>query len=167
MLLNQAHREDLCVTPLRFATLYGVSPRMRFDLTLNEFTRDMLTKKHLVVFGGHSWRPYIHVADAARAVCAVLETTQPINRRVFNVGATNQNFRKIDLVDLIRRHAPDAHVELTAKADDLRNYRVCFDKISHELRFTTNHTVEDGIAEVARLIQSGSFENANSPALRN
>ena len=62
-----------CPTPLRFATVFGVSTRMRFDLTVNEFTMEMLTKKRLVVFGEQFWRPYIHVRDAARGIKLVLE----------------------------------------------------------------------------------------------
>ena len=69
-LLDPANTGELCATILRFATVYGVSPRMRFDLTVNEFTVDILTKKKLVVFGEHFWRPYIHVRDAARGIVA-------------------------------------------------------------------------------------------------
>ena len=63
-------------TPLRFATVYGVSPRMRFDLTVNEFTMEMLTRKHLKVFGEQFWRPYVHVRDAARGIATVLNSPE-------------------------------------------------------------------------------------------
>ena len=71
-LLRSGRNNAWCPTPLRFATVYGVSPRMRFDLTVNEFTMEMLTKKHLTVFGEQFWRPYVHVGDAARAIGLVL-----------------------------------------------------------------------------------------------
>src|ERR1700678_1517882 len=67
-LLQSGCDNHWCPTPLRFSTVYGVSPRMRFDLTVNEFTMEMLTKKHLKVFGEQFWRPYIHVHDAARPI---------------------------------------------------------------------------------------------------
>ena len=73
--------EKWCPTPMRFATIFGVSPRMRFDLTVNEFTMEMLTKKHLKVFGEQFWRPYVHVRDAARAIQLVLNSPHRKSRR--------------------------------------------------------------------------------------
>src|SRR5580698_45488 len=121
-------------TPLRFATIYGVSPRMRFDLTVNEFTMEMLTRKHLKVFGEQFWRPYIHVHDAARAIQLVLDSpAEKVTGSVFNVGATDQNFQKLQLVELIRPYAPDAVVEFVHKAEDPRDYRVSFARITNQL----------------------------------
>ena len=86
-LLKSSGPPDWYPTPLRFATVFGVSPRMRFDLTVNEFTMEMLTKKKLVVFGEQFWRPYIHVRDAARAILLVLKApSSKVSGRVFNVG---------------------------------------------------------------------------------
>jgi nucleoside-diphosphate-sugar epimerase len=150
---------------LRLATLYGVSPRMRFDLTVNEFTLDMLTKKHLVVFGEQFWRPYIHVRDAARAICEVLRAPPTDHPEVFNVGATDQNFRKLDIVERIRVHAPDAQVEYVCRKEDLRDYRVSFDKIAHQIGFRPSYVVEDGIAEIARLVKSGVTAWTNGVSL--
>ena len=101
---------------MRFATVFGVSPRMRFDLTVNEFTMEMLTKKHLTVFGEQFWRPYIHVRDVARAIQLVLDSpAAKVAGAVFNVGATDQNFQKQQLVEMIRPYAPDAVVEFVHK----------------------------------------------------
>src|SRR6202041_682986 len=111
-LLASYRNNGWCPTPLRFSTVYGVSPRMRFDLTVNEFTMEMLTKKHLRVFGEQFWRPYIHVWDVARAIQLVLNSpSATVGGCVFNVGATNQNFQKQQLVELIRPYAQDALVE--------------------------------------------------------
>ena len=126
-LLQSGCNDGWCPTPLRFSTVYGVSPRMRFDLTVNEFTMEMLTKKHLKVFGEQFWRPYLHVWDAARAIQLVLSSpTADVGGAVFNVGATDQNFQKQQLVELIRPYAPDAVVEFVHKAEDPRDYRVSF-----------------------------------------
>ena len=115
-LLRSGHNDGWCPTPLRFSTIYGVSPRMRFDLTVNEFTMEMLTKKHLKVFGEQFWRPYVHVWDAARAIQLVLSSPAAnVGGCVFNVGATDQNFQKQQLVELIRPYAPDAVVEFVHK----------------------------------------------------
>jgi nucleoside-diphosphate-sugar epimerase len=154
-LLQSANKQNWYPTPLRFATIFGVSPRMRFDLTVNEFTMEMMTKKHLKVFGEQFWRPYIHVRDAARAVQLVLNSPAPrIAGAVFNVGATDQNFQKQQLVDMIRPYAPDAVVELVHKAEDPRDYRVSFTRIRDHLGFQITRAVAQGIEEVADLVRS-------------
>ena len=151
-------------SPLRFATIYGVSPRMRFDLTVNEFTMEMLTRKHLKVFGEQFWRPYVHVRDAARGIAMVLQSpTAKVAGRVFNVGATDQNFQKQQLVELIQPYAPDAVVEFVRKTEDPRDYRVSFSRIAGELGFETSRSVPQGIAEVARLVSEriiGEFDHS-------
>ncbi len=115
-LLQSGHNGKWCPTPLRFATIFGVSPRMRFDLTVNEFTMEMLTKKHLQVFGEQFWRPYIHVRDAARAIHLVLSSpAAEVGGQVFNVGATDQNFQKQQLVEMIRPYAPDVSQSVCEK----------------------------------------------------
>jgi nucleoside-diphosphate-sugar epimerase len=150
-------------TPLRFATVYGVSPRMRFDLTVNEFTMEMLTRKHLKVFGEQFWRPYVHVRDAARGIATVLQSPiEKVRGRVFNVGATDQNFQKQQLVKLIQPYAPDAVVEYVRKTEDPRDYRVSFSRIAAELGFETSRSVPQGIEEIARLVSErviGEFDH--------
>ena len=80
---------------LRLATVYGVSPRMRFDLTVNEFTRDVCLGETLVVYGEQYWRPYIHVRDAAAALGVVASADSSlIGGGLFNVGSTAENYRK-------------------------------------------------------------------------
>ena len=92
----------LAPTCLRFATVYGVAPRMRFDLTVNEFTRDLWADRELEVFGEQFWRPYVHVRDAGRAVRTVLDApVERVEREVFNAGRSGENYRKLDLVEEI------------------------------------------------------------------
>lgn len=159
---------SLGATPLRFATVYGVSARMRFDLTVNEFTMEMLTKGRLVVFGEQFWRPYIHVRDAARAVALVLGAEESaVAGRVFNVGATAENYRKKDLVELIRPHAQQAVIEFVHRDEDPRDYRVSFERIRGALGFQTTRTVSDGIAEVAGLVRSGVIDDFGAARWRN
>ncbi len=164
-LLATGKGEGWSPTPLRFATIFGTSPRMRFDLTVNEFTLEMLVKKKLVVFGEQFWRPYVHVRDAALAIKLVLESpVAMIAGRVFNVGATDQNFQKQQLVELIRPHAPNAVVEFVHKTEDPRDYRVSFSRISEQLGFQATRTVAEGIAEVASLVRENvinDFDNRN------
>jgi nucleoside-diphosphate-sugar epimerase len=167
-LLDPAQTAGLCATALRCATVYGVSPRMRFDLTVNEFTTELLTKNQLSVYGEQFWRPYVHVTDVARAIETVLtHPAEAVRNEVFNVGSTDQNFRKLDLVELIRPYAPAAKVDYVQKNDDPRDYRVCFQKIQSQLGFHTSRTVADGIREVAQLVRDGIIQNFNRPEYKN
>ena len=167
-LLEDGGAGDLCVTPLRFATVFGTSPRMRFDLTVNEFTAELIVRGKLVVFGEQFWRPYVHVRDAARGLLAVLEAPEAAVRgRVFNVGDTGQNFQKRQLVELIRPHAPGATVEFVHRTEDPRDYRVDFSRIRDELGFHITRSVADGIAEVARLVEDGIPGDIGDPRYRN
>jgi nucleoside-diphosphate-sugar epimerase len=148
--------------------VFGVSPRMRFDLTVNEFTMEMLVKKHLLVFGEQFWRPYVHVRDVVRAVTAVLQApTDRVRNNVFNVGSTEQNYQKQQLVEMILRHVPDAKVEYVHKDEDPRDYRVSFAKIESALGYHTTRTVEQGILEVIGLIGDGVIRDFDSPKYRN
>ncbi len=167
-LLDPSLTSGLCATPLRFATVFGVSPRMRFDLTVNEFTLEMLTKKRLVVFGEQFWRPYIHVKDAARGIQLVIESpVEKVRGQVFNVGSTDQNYQKQQLVELLRPHAPDAIVEFVHKQEDPRDYRVSFAKIKNVLGFTLTRTVQEGIDEVARLVKANIVQDFDDAKYRN
>jgi nucleoside-diphosphate-sugar epimerase len=167
-ILGESGTNGFCPTLLRFATVYGVSPRMRFDLTVNEFTMEMVARGRLVVYGEQFWRPYVHVVDASRAVVSVLNApTAIVKREVFNVGATGENYRKLDLVELVRPHAPGAAVEFVEKKEDPRDYRVSFAKIKERLGFVTSRTVPDGIADVARLVRTGVLSDFDKPEYRN
>jgi nucleoside-diphosphate-sugar epimerase len=160
--------ERPCATSLRFATIFGVSPRMRFDLTVNEFTCELIVRRHLVVFGEQFWRPYVHVRDAAAAIRLTLSSPSDLVRgQVFNVGSSQQNFRKQQIVDLIRRQAPDATVEYVHVDSDPRDYRVSFAKIHERLAFRTTASVEDGVAEVARLVRQGVLPDMTDACYRN
>lgn len=167
-LLDPTQTGGLCGTALRCATIYGVGPRMRFDLTVNEFTMELLTKKRLCVFGEQFWRPYVHVRDVAQAIALVLaQPPSKVANAVFNVGSTDQNFRKLDLVELIKPHAPDAIVEYVKRNEDPRDYRVCFDKIKNVLDFSITRTVADGIREVAQVVRDGVIADFDRPEYRN
>ncbi|GAA4915472.1 nucleoside-diphosphate-sugar epimerase [Actinomycetospora succinea] len=155
-------------TCLRFATVYGVAPRMRFDLTVNEFARDLWAGRHLEVFGEQFWRPYVHVRDAARAVRHVLD--QPldkVSRRVFNVGRSGENYRKLDLVEEITKQTGHGTVGYVARAEDPRDYKVSFDRIAAELGYATTMTVPDGITEVIAGLEAGRFGDPFARAHRN
>ena len=145
-------------TCLRFATVYGVGRRMRFDLTVNEFTRELWADRELEVFGEQFWRPYIQVGDAARAVRTVLEAPiEKVAGTVFNAGRSGENYRKLDLVEEIQKQIDRGAVSYVHRDEDPRDYKVSFEKIRAELGFETLMTVPDGIAEVIAALDAGTF----------
>jgi nucleoside-diphosphate-sugar epimerase len=156
--------EPMAGTVLRLSTLYGLSPRMRFDLTVNEFVMELLMNRKLVVYGEQFWRPYVHVRDAARAMAMILEArTDLVAGQVFNVGDTRENYRKADLLELILERVPDAHVQSVPKAEDPRDYRVSFERIRTKLDYSITRRVKDGIAEIASALESGLIDDPKSP----
>jgi nucleoside-diphosphate-sugar epimerase len=155
----------MAATVLRFSTLYGVSPRMRFDLTVNEFVMEMIVRRKLVVFGEQFWRPYVHVRDAARAVALALEAPAGVgDGQIFNVGDTRENYRKADLLELMERRIPGAAIERVHKAEDPRDYRVSFDRIRERLGFSVTRRVPDGIEEIAAALEGGLIDDPGQPA---
>jgi nucleoside-diphosphate-sugar epimerase len=161
-------QNGLAATCLRFATVYGTSPRMRFDLTVNEFTRDIWIDRRLVVYGEQFWRPYIHVRDAALAVATALEApAEDVAGEVFNAGSTDQNYRKLDIVELLKERFPDATVKFVHRDEDPRDYRVSFEKVKQHLDFQAQWSVAAGIDEVSALLQSGLVGDPFAPEYRN
>jgi nucleoside-diphosphate-sugar epimerase len=145
-------------TCLRFATVYGVGRRMRFDLTVNEFTRELWADRELEVFGEQFWRPYIHVRDAGRAVRTVLEAPEEkVVGQVFNAGRSGENYRKLDLVEEIKKQIDRGNVSYVRRDEDPRDYKVSFDRIRSQLGFETLMTVPDGIAEIIAALDAGAF----------
>jgi nucleoside-diphosphate-sugar epimerase len=120
------------------------------------------------VFGEQFWRPYVHVGDAGRAVATVLEAPpEVVDRTVFNVGATDQNYQKQQLVELIRPFAPDAEVEFVHRAEDPRDYRVSFRRLAETLGYRVTRTVPQGVEEVATLIRNGAVDDWTAARFRN
>lgn len=166
-LLNSSNG-DTQPTCLRFSTVYGLSPRIRFDLTVNEFTREMVLGRELVVFGEQFWRPYCHVVDLARSVILVLNSDRrTVSNEVFNVGDTAENYTKKMIVDEIRKRLPDAKVRYVFRNEDPRDYRVKFSKIRDALRFTITKRVPDGIRETIRALRSGLVSNPDDKKFSN
>ncbi|HAJ05831.1 MAG TPA: hypothetical protein DCL76_04695 [Chloroflexi bacterium] len=142
---------------------------MRFDLTVNEFTMELLINRTLMIYGEQFWRPYVHVNDIANAVKLVLgESLEKTSSRVFNVGDNNQNFRKGEIVDLVRNVIDiECEIEFVTKEEDPRDYRVSFDRISNELGFSIKKTVESGIIEIADVINKGVITDFTNKYYRN
>ena len=168
-LLEKAEgNDDFSPTALRFATVYGVSPRMRFDLTVNEFVKELSLDRELQIFGEKFWRPYCHVSDFARAIDLVLKSDrQKVAYKVFNVGDTGENYQKQMIVDEIKKLIPQAKVKYVSRNEDPRDYRVSFEKIKKELGFTVSRKVPEGIREIKYLIDHHVIPNPDDPKYKN
>jgi nucleoside-diphosphate-sugar epimerase len=131
--LSAMARDDFSPILLRSATAYGVSPRLRFDLVLNNLVAWALTTgRVLLKSDGTPWRPIVHVEDIARAFVAVLEAPRAlVHGEAFNVGATGENYRIRDLAAIVEDTVPGSRVEFADGASpDRRNYRVSCDKLA-------------------------------------
>lgn len=165
-LLSLANKIDYAPTILRFATAFGLAPRMRFDLTVNEFTRELFLDSGLVVYDAATWRPYCHVRDFARLIGAVLEyPIDDVGFEVFNAGGDESNHTKQSIVELIRGRLPDRRVTYRDNSDDPRNYRVSFEKVRTRLHFVPRVSVAEGIDEIIWALSMHMFDDV--PVRRN
>lgn len=167
-LLGQ-NKGNLCKpTCLRFSTVYGLSLRPRFDLTVNEFTKELALGRPLTVFGEQFWRPYCHVHDLARSVIAVLEAEESVVAfEVFNVGDTNENYQKKMIIDEVVKVLPNSTVNYVQKNEDPRDYRVSFEKIKTKLGFQLMYTVPDGIKQIKKVLDDGFILNPDDQKYKN
>ncbi|WP_020523070.1 NAD-dependent epimerase/dehydratase family protein, partial [Catelliglobosispora koreensis] len=152
-----------CPTVLRMGTLYGYSPRMRFDLVVNTMTMKAFTHKQIQVFGGQQWRPLLHVADAADAYLACLQADlDTVAGQVFNTGSDAQNYQIRDIASIVASSTGDVHVERDASTLDARDYRVSFTKIQAALNFRAQHTVETAAKDIFYRLGQGIISNPES-----
>lgn len=149
-------KSDISKIILRISTLFGVSPRMRYDLTINEFTKMLFLKKKLDVFDPLTWRPYIHIQDLAEIVNFFLNKKFGNVSRVFNIGIKGSNYTKKDICDEIIRQMPSRAkfiFYLKDQSKDKRNYKVNFNKI-HKYKIKNNFNLKKGIYEIISDLKS-------------
>ena len=156
-LLELATEGTLDPILLRFGTVYGFSPRMRFDLVVNLLARDAVLKGEVSIFGGEQWRPFVHVGDIARALRMALTGPIPEGAPILNVGDNLENYQLRELRDLIEESIPTARVRILPAAKDPRNYRVSFERIERVWGFRAETRVVQGIAEIAEAIRAGKI----------
>ena len=126
---------DFCVTFLRNATAYGPSPRMRFDIVLNDLCALAWTRKKIAMTSdGSPWRPIVHVEDICEAIRCTLEApVDAVNGEIFNVGQSTENYRIRELAQIIAEVFPGCELTMGPAGADNRSYRVSFDKIHSRL----------------------------------
>jgi len=139
---------------LRFATVFGSSPRMRLDLLVNDFVYRAVTDRFIVVFEGHFKRNYLHIRDVAEAFVHVLSKYDSVKGQSFNVGLSEANISKLELCEEIRKQVPDFVVLESGigKDPDQRNYIVSNDKIE-KTGFKARVSLQDGIRELIKTYQ--------------
>jgi len=160
-LMSKKGKVQYTGTVLRFATAFGLSPRMRFDLSVSEFVRDLYFGEELLVFDEHTWRPYCHVRDFARLIDLVINAdSKKVYFEVFNAGGEVNNFTKKMIVDTIESYIPEAKIKFGAEGSDPRNYKVSFKKVKETLGFEPKYTVKDGIEELINAFKIGAYTDA-------
>jgi len=166
-ILDRADDWSFSPTILRLATAYGLSPRMRFDLTVSEFTRELVLGNPLDVYDPDTWRPYCHTEDISEAIATTLEApAADVEGEVFNTGGDEGNFTKRMIVEAAL-DALDGKGEVvwTEGGDDARNYRVSFAKIHDRLGFEPKHTVPGSISELVAALREGRFTDVEERSL--
>jgi nucleoside-diphosphate-sugar epimerase len=148
------------VCALRLATVFGLSPRMRFDLAINVMAKNAYVARRITVDGGgRQWRPFVHVRDVARAFeLAVTSDRAVVAGEVFNVGSDQNNVQILNLAFRVRDAVPGTEVVHAPTDPDLRDYNVSFDKVHRALPFRAEKTIDDGIAEVLAALREGAVD---------
>jgi len=168
-LLGQA-KETCAPLIFRPATLYGLSPRPRFDLIVNQFVLEAFQRRELMIYQRGYSRSFVHIQDAVRGIILGLQAPEEkIRGQVYNVGAENGNLTKDEVVSLVLKRLPETHVvykDLTF-GGDMRDIAVSFEKIHRELGFQAQRTVDDGIREVLHALRFGVIRNPQEPRYRN
>lgn len=140
---------------LRLSTVFGLSPRMRFDLAINIMTAKAVSNSVIDVFGGDQWRPFVHVQDVANAFIAAMEADDhQVRGQVFNAGSTDSNYQIEDIAKVIAEEIPGTSINNNSTLVDQRNYNVIFDKIHKKLNFKSQFSVRDGVREIAAWLRS-------------
>jgi nucleoside-diphosphate-sugar epimerase len=163
-ILSKKNKTQKICTILRFATAFGSSPRMRFDLTLNEFVKTMFDNKILEIYDKDTWRPYCHVKDFAKIIDKVFQAAKrKVFFEVFNAGSSKNNFTKLMIVQKIKKFFKNRKkIKFVDNSKDMRNYEVNFDKIKRKLNFISNWTLEKGIREIALKLNKKKYPKSSN-----
>ncbi len=161
--------ESFTVVFLRNATAYGISPRMRFDIVLNNLCGlAWTTGKIAMTSDGSPWRPIVHIEDICNAISACLAApAEAIDRKVFNVGASDENYRIREIAEIVKDVFPECEVTFGPSGGDNRSYRVSFDRIHSELPgFRCDWTARQGAQQLRQLFEriQMTADDFNAPA---
>lgn len=166
-----AQTQSVCAPLIfRLATLYGLSPRIRFDLIINQFVLEAFTRRELVIYQRGYSRSFMHVADAARGfLLGLTAPEETIRGQIFNLGSSQGNLTKDEIVTLILKRLPETIVRYKDMTfgGDMRDITVSFEKVQQLLGFTSTLSVDDGIREVLHALRDGVINNPQDSRYRN
>ena len=152
------------ITILRFATAFGLSDRMRFDLTINQFVREIYLNKKIEVYDPYTWRPYCHVKDFANIIFQIVskENVKRGKCEIFNAGSSKNNFNKMMLINKIKKYIKNFKIVLQNDSADQRDYKVNFSKIKKVYGFKKITSIDEGIKEILKELKKGKFKKLSN-----
>jgi nucleoside-diphosphate-sugar epimerase len=158
---------DFCVTVVRQATVYGLSPRMRLDLAINGMVRGFFKNGKIPILrNGKQWRPFVHVRDTAKAMIMLLEKDrEDINNEIFNVGSNEQNYQIFDLAKKVAEAIGVPFEYEWYGSPDYRSYRVNFDKIRREMGFAPDYDAKSGAREIWKALNDRTLDPDDPQAI--
>mgnify|MGYP005843943611 CR=1 FL=1 len=158
----------LTPTVLRLSTAFGISPRMRFDLMVSDFTLAAVREKKVTIYGEQYWRPFVHVNDIATAIRMVLDAdADVVKQQVFNIGGDANNVTKLELGELVRDEVPGSELAFVKQNQDPRSYRVDFTKVKEVLGFEPAWSIRDGVRELRDALENDVWPDPMAPKYRN
>lgn len=153
---------------LRFGTIYGLSPRMRFDLVVNTMVSKAFFKGKITVDGGEQCRPLLHVDDAAYACINALESPlSSVKGQIFNVGDNRENYKIKEVAMAIKKFLPRTEISYREQNSDKRDYRVSFNKIANRMKFKVKFRLKDGVSQMVQELEKGNFRYYQSAKYSN
>ncbi len=148
-------------TIFRFATAFGLSERMRYDLTINQFVLEMYVKGKIEIYDHKTWRPYCHLKDFARLIYKSFKLDSKLtDRQVFNAGSNRNNFNKIQIAKAIKKYI-NGKIKIVKESKDKRNYKVNFNKLENKLNFKCQYGLDYGIRTILQNLKKQKKNNIN------
>jgi dTDP-4-amino-4,6-dideoxygalactose transaminase/nucleoside-diphosphate-sugar epimerase len=161
--LNTMADDSFYPVHMRQATLFGLSPRMRFDLAVNVMVLHGTTNNKIFVLGGgKQWRPFLHIEDSADCFLAALDRCEGLSGEAINIGTNKLNYQICDLAELVQKNLPDVELEVAPGDADRRTYNVNFDKMTELLGVTPGWTVENSVKEIHEALLGGGLPDPQS-----
>lgn len=170
LLLEHAARTRCAPLVYRFATLFGISPRTRFDLIVNQFVLEATQRRRLVIYQRGYSRSFVHVRDVVDGVALGLVAPESrVRGEVYNLGGDEGNYTKDQIAELVARHLPETRVEYQdlSFGGDMRDIAVSFAKVRERLGFRPRVSVEEGVVEVRDALRHGIIQDPSSARYRN
>ncbi len=154
----------------RLATLYGISPRTRFDLIVNQFVLDAYVRRELLIYQRGYSRSFVHVLDVVRGIMLALDAPrEKVAGQVYNLGTDDGNYTKDQIVAFVIKRLPETFIQYKdlTFGGDMRDITVSFEKIHRELNFAPTLTVDDGVREVLNALRLGLIREPQHERYRN